>query len=246
MNKPRSRQAANDTRPTRRSLVELTAAAASGAGLPATPPTTIAISPGGVPPVEHAAERFDQMARDSLIDLPVAGQATAMIPVSAPEPADAAALNADESEIPGPTDSTTEMAARIARDYQTRVLENMKVSMNAALDYAKGCASTRMPTDAMSNATAEGEEKRRAVACLENNIPTALGAAAEYRAKTCELMKASMDSTLEYARQLVHVRTPSEFVELSSTHARKQFELILRQTNGLRSFAQTVTKPDAT
>ena len=216
MNKPRSRQPANDTRPARRSLVELTAAAASGAGLPARPPTLIAISPDGVPPVEHAAETFDQMAGGILIDLPVAGQATAMIAVSAPEPADAVALNADESEIPGPTDSTTEMAARIAKYYQTRVLEDMKVSMNAAL-----------------------------VAGLENNIPTALGAAAEYRAKAFELMKASMDSTLEYAQQLVHVRMPSEFVELSSTRARKQFELMLRQTNELRSFAQTVTKPDA-
>jgi hypothetical protein len=185
------------------------------------------------------------MARGILIDLPVAARATAMIHVSAPEPADAAALNADESEIPGPTDSTTEMAARIARDYQTRVLENMKVSMNAALDYAKGLANTRMPTDAMSNATAEGEGKRRAVSGLENSIPTVPGAAAKYRAKAFELTKATTDSTLEYARQLVHVRTPSELVELSSTHARKQFELILRQTNGLRSFAQTVTKPDA-
>jgi hypothetical protein len=223
--------------------VELTAAAASGAGLPATPPTLIAISPDGVPPFEHAAETFDQMAKGVLIDLPVAGQATAMIAVSAPEPADATTLNADESEIPGPPDSTAEMAARIARDYQTSVLESLKVSMNAALDYAKGLANTRMPTDAMSNATAEGEDKRQAVAGLENNIPTDLGAAAEYRAKAFELMRTNMDSTLEYARQLVQVRTPSEFVALSSTHARKQFELILKQTNELRSFAETVTKP---
>jgi len=154
-----------------------------------------------------------------------------VICVATPEPANAAASPNGEFED---SDSTTEMAVKIAKDCQTRVLDSVKVGMNAALDYAKDLTNPRVPTEATS--------KGRGVANPENNVLTAVGAAAEYRAEAFELMKANVEATLAYARELVGMRTPAEFVELSSTHARKQCELILKQTGALKSFARTVTK----
>jgi hypothetical protein len=65
----------------------------------------------------------------------------------------------------------------------------------------------------------------------------------EYRAKAFNLMSANINSTLEYAQRLVNVKTPSEFVELSTSHARKQFDLIMKQTVELGSIAQSLATP---
>jgi hypothetical protein len=228
MSKRRLRQPASGPRPARRSLVELTAAASRAAhhDLAMKPPGWVAAPLDDTSPVEQAAKTPGRMA--------AAGQATAAIRIATPEPANAAVSRSGEFQD---SDSTTEVAVKIVKDYQTRVLDNMKVSMNAALDYAKDLANPRMPTD--------GTSKGRGVANPENNVLTALGAAADYRAEAFELMKANVDATLEYARELAGVRTPAEFVELSSTHARKQCELILKQTGALKSFARTVTKSGA-
>jgi len=225
MSKRPSRQPASGARPARRSLVELTAAASRAAhdDLAMKPPGWVAASLDDTPPVEPAAKTPGQMT--------AAGQATAVICVATPEPANAAASPSGEFED---SDSTTEMAVKIAKDCQTRVLDSVKVGMNAALDYAKDLTNPRVPTEATS--------KGRGVANPENNVLTAVGAAAEYRAEAFELMKANVEATLAYARELVGMRTPAEFVELSSTHARKQCELILKQTGALKSFARTVTK----
>ena len=57
-----------------------------------------------------------------------------------------------------------------------------------------------------------------------------------------ELMNANVITTLEYARDLSGTTTAAQFVELSSTQARKQYELILKQTGALKSLAKTITK----
>jgi hypothetical protein len=55
-------------------------------------------------------------------------------------------------------------------------------------------------------------------------------------------MNANVITTLEYARDLSGTTTAAQFVELSSTQARKQYELILKQTGALKSLAETITK----
>jgi len=54
-----------------------------------------------------------------------------------------------------------------------------------------------------------------------------------------------IDRILDYARDLVVARTAAEFVGASSTLARKQCELMLKQASVLQSFAQGLTKPGA-
>jgi len=60
--------------------------------------------------------------------------------------------------------------------------------------------------------------------------------AQEYRTKAFKLMTANVEANFEYAHKLASLTTPFEFIELSTTHARKQFELIMSQTTALGAF----------
>ncbi len=226
MSKTRTRRPASDIRPARRSLVELTAAASRAVddGLFVMSATLIAAPPDNPPRSEHAAKVSDHTV--------VARQATVRIPVAVPESLNAAVSRSDELVD---SDST---AVKIAKEYHNRAFENIKLTLNAALDHAKDFAETRVGS--------EGASKGHGGAILENNFLTILnGAAAEFRAEALELMKANVITTLEYARELAGTTTAAEFVELSGTQARKQCELILKQAGALKSLAQTITKPSA-
>jgi hypothetical protein len=66
--------------------------------------------------------------------------------------------------------------------------------------------------------------------------------AEEYGAKVFDLMLANIHATLECAQQLVKVRTPTEFVELSVSQARNQLELTMKQAAELGSMAQRLAR----
>jgi hypothetical protein len=229
MSKMRSGRPANDRRPTRRSLVELTAAASRAIddGLLMRPMSPVAVSPEDAPRSDHAAKTPDLTA--------VAGQGTVPTRAAAPEPANEAASRSRELVV---SDSAAEMMVKIAKNYQNTALDDIKVSLNAALDYAKDFAEAR--------AGSEGVSKGRSSASPVKKSVAAVGcAAAEFRAEALELMKANMVTALEYAQDLAGARTAAEFFALSGTQARKQCELILKQADALKSFAQAVTKSAA-
>ena len=226
MSKTRIRRPASDIRPSRRSLVELTAAASRAIddGLLVTSASLIAASPDDPPRSEPAAKAPDRTM--------VAGQVPAPIPVAVPESLNKAAARSAELVD---SDSTAEMVVKIAKDYHNRAFENIKLTINAALDHARDFAETRVGS--------EGALKGHGGAI--NNFLTVLRTATEFRAEALELMKANVITTLEYARELAGTTTAAEFVELSGTQARKQCELILKQAGALKSLAQTITKSSA-
>lgn len=122
-------------------------------------------------------------------------------------------------------------AAKVVEDYRSKVFEYMKGNVNAALDYANSLASAKSPADliAISARSARKPAPDEAKAA-DPDLSTAAKAAEEYRARVFEIMKANVNATLEYAQKLAHVKSPAEFVELSTSHARKQFEAIAAQT----------------
>ena len=85
------------------------------------------------------------------------------------------------------------MVVKIAKDYQNRAFEHIKVSLNAALDHAKNFAETRVGGEAAS--------KGDGGASLDNFLTVLKGATAEFHAEALELMKANVITTLEYARE---------------------------------------------
>jgi hypothetical protein len=138
---------------------------------------------------------------------------------------------------PEPRSSTTvDLIVEMAKDCQARALDGMKAGADAALDYAKDLAQPRL---------AGGTPEVDGGAAAESRLIEAIGTAAECRAVVLELMKVNAGATLEYARELGRARTLAELLELSSTHARKQCELVLKQAELLRSLAQNMTKPGA-
>ena len=215
MSNTRPRRPVSDTRPARRSLVELTAAARRAAddGLLVTAGSLIAASPDDPLRLEQAANAPDPTV------------VTAPIVVAVPESPSAAASHALID-----SDSSAEMVVKIAKDYQNRALENIKVSSNVALDYTKDFVERRVGS--------EGASKGHGGTGLESNFLAVLNAAsAEFRTEALELMKANMIATLEYARELASTTTAAEFVELSGKQARRQCELILKQADALKLLA---------
>lgn len=148
-------------------------------------------------------------------------------PVAEPEAANGE-LNA--------SDSTAELTVRIAKEFQARALEDFKLSMNATLDYAKDLVDAREPAGGASH----GDRAAKP----EDPILRGLGAAARYRAESLELVKANVETALDYARELVRARSSAEFVELSSAHARQQCELMLKQASVLKAYAKAATKSE--
>jgi len=138
----------------------------------------------------------------------------------------------------------TTAAAKAAKDYRSWMLEQMKINMCAALDYANGLASMSSRAASVGRPNAPEPGKNTHSQSADKTTPAVATIADEYRAKAFELMSANVKTTLEYAQRLVNVETPSEFVELSTSHARKQFELIMKQTAELGSIAQKLAAPN--
>ncbi len=69
--------------------------------------------------------------------------------------------------------------------------------------------------------------------------------ASAYSAKVMELMKTSTTANLDFAQELIGVKSPSEAMELWSSHARKQFEGFTAGTKELAELAQKVAAETA-
>ena len=79
-----------------------------------------------------------------------------------------------------------------------------------------------------------------ATGVLEDTYATASKGAADYTLKVIEMTRENANSTFDFAVELLGAKTFSEFIELSSAHARKQFEAVTEQTKELASLAQKV------
>jgi hypothetical protein len=219
MGKPRSRQPAY-ARPVRRSLVELTAAAVSSAARDAvrvTSPAPIATFFEDVKAGETAAENSDQLTTSITVAPLATGHAEASAVIQLPHPADA--LTSSARTISNSTDGAAEMAVEAVEDHRAPVLQNLNVCVSASPDDVKDIASPKLPTGAA----------------------TIAATVADYQAKAFGLTEANMSAALEYAQQLVNLRSASDFIKLSSTHARIQIELMIKQSSELRSLAMNLT-----
>src|SRR5215468_6790896 len=189
MSLTQKRRRASHTRCARRSLVELTAAASRAVD------EGLFVASSAIAASNPRSEHTDEKTSDQSI---LARQATAPSPVAVLESQNAAAPRRDELLD---FDTTTEMMAKIAKDYQNRAFENIKASLNAALDHAKDLVETRVEGDAASKDIDDSS--------LESNFLTVRKeAATEFRADAGELIvqREPADSTgqpqLQYMRRL--------------------------------------------
>jgi phasin len=75
---------------------------------------------------------------------------------------------------------------------------------------------------------------------IEAVFASASKGASEYSAKLMEMMKANTSATLDFAQELIGVKTPSEALELWSAHAKKQFETFTAYSKELAELSQKV------
>ena len=76
---------------------------------------------------------------------------------------------------------------------------------------------------------------------LERTYSTVATGAADFNLKLVEIVRTNTNSAFDLARQLMGVKSPSEFLELSTAHARRQFETYAEQAQQLTALAQKVT-----
>jgi phasin len=98
----------------------------------------------------------------------------------------------------------------------------------------KGVAHAR---DAYAKAKVASEE---AVDLLENVYATVAKGATEYNLKLIEIARTNNRAAFDYAHELLGVKSPSKFIELSTAHMRKQFDLVTAQNKELCALAQGV------
>jgi phasin len=80
---------------------------------------------------------------------------------------------------------------------------------------------------------------------LEGTYATASKGASDYGFKVIEAARANTNAAFDFATELMAVKTFSDFVELSTGHARKQFEALTAQTKELAALAQKVATDTA-
>ena len=86
-------------------------------------------------------------------------------------------------------------------------------------------------------AAASGETSEAMRSCYAN----AVKAAQDYHNRLMEFTQTNANRSFELAQRLLSVKSPSEFMEVSSDHLRRQGETIIEQAQQLAELTQKVT-----
>jgi phasin len=86
----------------------------------------------------------------------------------------------------------------------------------------------------MSAATTEATD------LIKDSCSTAVKGAQAYNNKLLEFAQANTNVAFDFAQRLLGLKSPSDFIELATEHARKQFESLTEQTRELATLGQKV------
>ena len=99
----------------------------------------------------------------------------------------------------------------------------------------KGIAQARDTYERTKAAAEEATDR------LKDAYTTAAKATMDYNLKVIEVARTNTNAAFDYAHELLGVKSLSEFVELSTAHAHKQFEAMSAQSKEPTELAQKVT-----
>jgi phasin len=103
----------------------------------------------------------------------------------------------------------------------------------------KGTAQTKEMYEKMRVGAEE------ATSVLEDTFKTASTGAVEFNRKVIESARSNANAIFDHAIALLGVKSLSEAVEVTTAHARKQFEAVAEQAKELAALAQKVTTETA-
>ena len=98
----------------------------------------------------------------------------------------------------------------------------------------KGVAHAR---DTYAKAKVASEE---AADLLENTYSTVAKGVTDYNLKLIEIARTNTRTAFDYIHELLGVKSPSEFIELSTAHLRKQFDIVSAHNKELCALAREV------
>ena len=75
---------------------------------------------------------------------------------------------------------------------------------------------------------------------VQNACSTAAQGAMDCNAKVIEFARANSNAAFDYAGELLAVKSPSELLEVSAEHVRKQIEVLSTQAKELTALSQKV------
>jgi phasin len=102
-----------------------------------------------------------------------------------------------------------------------------------------GAAQAKESYEKMSAATAEASN------LIQTSCSTVAKGAMEYNAKLAEIACANANAAFEYTRELQGVKSPAQFIEVTTEHARKRFGVFTEQAKELTALAQKVASEAA-
>ena len=99
----------------------------------------------------------------------------------------------------------------------------------------KGATQSKEAFEKMSAATSQAAD------VMKNCCSTAVKGAQDYNNKLIEFTQANTKAAFDLAQRMSGVKSPSEFVELSTELSQQQFATLTEQTKQLAALAQQVT-----
>ena len=103
----------------------------------------------------------------------------------------------------------------------------------------KGTTQAKETYEKMNAATTEAAD------LIKNSYSTAMKGMQDYNNKIIEFTQANTDAAFDFVQKMSGVKSPSEFLELWTEHARKQVETLTEQSKQLVALAQKVTHATA-
>ena len=142
-------------------------------------------------------------------------------------------------------DEVTLTAAKSARDRRSWMLDIATADIGGALHCANG-RHANGNADAGGRLPVAGEPREQdhngAALKLNGRLGAPSETAADYRAAAFALLNANVNATLEFTRLVATAQPPAEFVALSTSYARKHFELIMAHMAALAAVPQVLTR----
>ena len=148
---------------------------------------------------------------------------------------------APTSTAPKMKTSKPAMSAFEMPKFEMPKFEIPKVEMPAAFrEFAeRGVAQCKDTYEKMKAAAEEATD------VLETTYSTASKGASDYGLKMIETARTNTNAAFDFFGELIAAKSPSELIELSSTHMRKQFETLTAQSKDLGALAQKVATETA-
>ena len=103
----------------------------------------------------------------------------------------------------------------------------------------KGTTQAKETYEKMNAATTETAN------FIKNSYSTAVKGMQDYNNKIFEFAHANTNAAFDFVQKVSGMKSPSEFLELWTEHARKQVEMLTEQSKQLAALAQKVTRTTA-